>query len=135
MHKDILAQPGAAAVRPSGGGGGRTTRQGNVVQFTCSDGDSMVVGQDCTCGGTIVVANPCPGKFRLAQDGTACVFTCDEAAKLTCQGCTTDCLNKADSVRLSDPAHARKLAAVLCDKNYGCGVSSADAPRCRSYGF
>lgn len=133
MHRDILVQPGAVAPRTAGASVGRTSRQGNVVRFTCAEGGTGVFGGQCLCGGTLPVANPCPGKHKLTQDGDACLFACEDTPKLTCGACEADCLTKADSLRKSDPVHAQDLAAMVCNPNYGC--AAADPSRCKSYGF
>lgn len=51
----------------------------------------------------------------------------------TCGACGDDCLNKADSVRKSDPAWATHLASQACTED--CSPGTTTLLHCHSYGL
>ncbi len=109
-------------------------RRGNVVYVNCGEGTKGVVMDGvCACGATLPVPNPCPGAAKVTTEGYNCVFTCADGPKPTCSPCTVECLDNADKIRASDPAHARELARHVC--RFNCGEALPNVARCESYGF
>lgn len=52
-----------------------------------------------------------------------------------CEPCSNECLDAADTVKLTDPAKAKQLAMQDCDLSV-CGyIGRAFVPRCHEYGI